>query len=63
MKRAMWWLKMPGNDDFFMLGGGSLLELELDGNVVTVAGLLELILERERIRMAEHGLETTELDV
>lgn len=54
---------MPGNDDFFMLGGGSLLELELDGNVVTVAGLLELILERERIRMAEHGLETTELDV
>lgn len=40
MKRAMWWLKVLGNDDFFMLGGGSLLELELDGSVVTVVGLL-----------------------
>lgn len=63
MKRAMWWLKVPGNDDFFMLGGGSLLELDVDGSVVTVAGLLELILEKERVRMAEHGLEITELDV
>ena len=63
MKRAMWWLRVPGNDDFFMLGGGSLLELDLDGSVVTIAGLLELILERESVRMAEYGLEVTELDI
>ena len=63
MKRAMWWLKVPGNDDFFMLGGASLLELDLDGSVVAVAGLLELILERESVRIAEYRLEVTELDV
>lgn len=63
MKRSMWWLKIPGNDAFFMLGRGSMLELDLDGSVVTVAGLMELILERERLRMVEYGLEITELDV
>lgn len=50
MKRSMWWLKIPGDDDFFMLGGGSMLGLDLDGSVVTVAGLLELILSRESVR-------------
>ena len=34
-----------------MAGGNSLLDL--DGSVVTVAGLSELIVEKERVRMAE----------
>ena len=42
---------------------GEILRSDLDGRVITVAGLLELILERERARMAEFGLEVTELDL
>ena len=41
---------------------GNILRSDLDGSVVTVAGLLELVLERERGGMAEFGLEVTRLD-
>ena len=61
MKRSTWWLKKSGSD-FLILGEMS--PLDLDGSVVTVAGMLELIiLERERITMMELGLAVTELDI
>ena len=58
MKRAMWWLQIPGND-FLILGG--ILPFDLDGSVATVAGLLELILERERVRWQNMGLRSRSL--
>lgn len=60
MNRAIWWLARPGND--FLLHG-ELLPADLDASVVTVAGLLEFILERERVRMTEYGFEVVELDI
>jgi len=60
MKTAMLWLKKP-ETGYLVLG--EILRSDLDGRVITVAGLLELILERERARMAEFGLEVTELDL
>lgn len=60
MKRATWWLKRPGSD--FLVQGES-LPADLDGTFVTIAGMLESILERERVRMTREGLEVVELDI
>lgn len=60
MKRATWWLKRPGSD--FLVQGES-LPADLDGIFVTIAGMLESILERERVRMTREGLEVVELDI
>ena len=59
MKTAMFWLKKP-ETDYFVLG--NILRSDLDGSVLTVAGLLELVLKRERDGIAEFGLEVTRLD-
>jgi hypothetical protein len=60
MNRAIWWLARPGND--FLLHG-ELLPADLDASIVTVAGLLKFILERERVRVTEYGFEVVELDI
>jgi len=57
MKTAMFWLKKP-ETDYFVLG--NILRSDLDGSVLTVAGLLELVLKRERDGIAEFGLEVRE---
>jgi hypothetical protein len=60
MKRACWWLKRP-HDDYLV--HDEFLPADLDASVVTIAGLLERIMERERIEMTHFGFEVTELDI
>lgn len=60
MKRATWWMKRPGND---FLVQGEFLPADLDGIFVTIAGMLEFILEWELVRMTRDGLEVVELDI
>lgn len=60
MKRATWWLKRPGSD---FLVQGEFLPADLDGTFVTIAGMLESIFERDRVRMTQAGFEVVELDI
>ena len=59
MKRVCWWLKRPHND---YLVDDEFLPADLDASVVTIAGLLELIMERD-VEMTRFGFEATELDI
>ena len=60
MKRAMWWLKKPGSNSLIL---GEISPLDLDGSVVTVAGMLQLILESGHVKMLKVGLDIMELDI
>jgi hypothetical protein len=60
MKRAFWWLKRPDGD---YLIHDEFLPADLDAGVVTLAGLLRRIIERERVEMTHFGFEVTEVDI
>jgi hypothetical protein len=54
MKKAMWWMERPGNDSMMV---GQLSPAYLDARIVTVAGLLKIVVERERGTKTRYGYE------
>ena len=60
IKRARWWLKKP-DDDYPI--HDEFLPADLGDDIVTIAGLLKRIMERESVEMTHFGFEVTELDI